>query len=141
MCMFVDRCLFFCTFSLGHYVVCSSSIYGVWLLLWYLQTLLHMSGWMLVIDTVPLEITPLKTGGELRCSGEVSSSCSTSGIRRVNLVTNLVISHEWGKDREVFYDKWNVSFKFSFLWLDLTGIQCIIKNLCNYPHFWKGRWI
>ena len=25
---FVDRCLSFCTFSLGHCVVCSSSIYG-----------------------------------------------------------------------------------------------------------------
>jgi hypothetical protein len=36
----------------------------------------------------------LKTGGELRCSGRVSSSCSTSGTRRVNLVTNPVISHE-----------------------------------------------
>ena len=30
---------------------------------------------------------PLKTGGELRCSRRVSSSCSTSGTRRVNLVT------------------------------------------------------
>ena len=38
--------------------------------------------------------TPLKTGGELRCSGRVSSSCSTSGTRRVNLATNPVISHE-----------------------------------------------
>ena len=36
---FVDRCLSFCTFSFGHCVVCSSSIYGFWLLLWYLQTL------------------------------------------------------------------------------------------------------
>ena len=44
--------------------------------------------------------TPLKTGGELRCSGRVSSSCSTSGTRRVNLVTNTVINR--GKDREVF---------------------------------------
>ena len=35
-------------------------------------------------------------------TGRVSSSCSTSGTRRVNLVTNPVISHEWGKDREVF---------------------------------------
>ena len=32
--------------------------------------------------------TPLKTRGELRCSGKVGSSCSTSGTRRVNLVTN-----------------------------------------------------
>jgi hypothetical protein len=37
---FIDRCLSFCTFSFGHCVVCSSSIYGFWLPLWYLQTLL-----------------------------------------------------------------------------------------------------
>jgi hypothetical protein len=46
--------------------------------------------------------TPLQTGGELICSGRVSSSCSTSGTCCVNLVTNPVISREWGKDREVF---------------------------------------
>jgi hypothetical protein len=46
--------------------------------------------------------TPLKPGSELRCSGRVSSSCSTSGTSHVNLLTNPVISHEWGKDREVF---------------------------------------
>ena len=40
--------------------------------------------------------TPLKTGGELRCSGRVSSS--TNDNRRVNLVTNPVLSREWGKD-------------------------------------------
>jgi hypothetical protein len=47
--------------------------------------------------------TPLKTGmwGELRCSGRVSSSCTTRCTYRVNLATNPVISHEWGKDREV----------------------------------------
>jgi hypothetical protein len=37
---FVDRCLSFCTFSFCHCVVCSSSTYGFWLPLWYLQTLL-----------------------------------------------------------------------------------------------------
>ena len=37
---FVNRCLSFCTFSFGHCVVCFSSIYGFWLPLWYLQTLL-----------------------------------------------------------------------------------------------------
>jgi len=37
---FVNRCLFFCTFSFGHCVVCSSPMYGFWLPLWYLQTLL-----------------------------------------------------------------------------------------------------
>jgi hypothetical protein len=45
--------------------------------------------------------TPLKTGGELRCSGRLISSCSTSGTRRVNLVTNPVINRECGKNREV----------------------------------------
>jgi hypothetical protein len=45
--------------------------------------------------------TPLKTGDEFMCSGRVSSSCSTSGTRRVNIVTNPVISREWGKDQEV----------------------------------------
>jgi hypothetical protein len=60
--------------------------------------------------------TPVKTGGELRCSGRVSSSCSTSGTRRVNLVTNPVISREWGKDREVF------TTSGTYLWLFVTQI-------------------
>jgi hypothetical protein len=36
------------------------------------------------------------------CSRRVRSSFSTSDIRRVNLVTNPVISHERGKDRDDF---------------------------------------
>ena len=39
---FVDRCLFFCTFSFRHCVFCSSSIYGFWLHLWYLQARLQV---------------------------------------------------------------------------------------------------
>jgi hypothetical protein len=46
--------------------------------------------------------TPLKTRGELRCTGGISSSYFTSGTRHVNLVTNPVINHEWGMDRKVF---------------------------------------
>jgi hypothetical protein len=46
-------------------------------------------------------MNPTKNWGELRCSGRVNSSCSTSGTCRVNLVINPVISREWGKDREV----------------------------------------
>jgi len=42
---FADRCLLFCTFSFGHCVVCSSSIYRFWLSLWYLQTLLPINIW------------------------------------------------------------------------------------------------
>ena len=43
---FVDRCLSFCTFSFGHCVVCSSSKYGFWLPIWYLQTLLLSIRWL-----------------------------------------------------------------------------------------------
>ena len=35
------------------------------------------------------------------CSGRVGSSFSISGTRRVNLVTDPMISHELGNDREV----------------------------------------
>jgi hypothetical protein len=45
---FVDRCLSFCTFSFGHYVVCSSSIYGFWLPLWYLQTPLKKCSFLVI---------------------------------------------------------------------------------------------
>jgi hypothetical protein len=38
--------------------------------------------------------TPLKIGDKFRCSGRESSSCSTSGTRRVNLVINSVISQD-----------------------------------------------
>ena len=45
--------------------------------------------------------TSLKTGSELRCSGRVGSSCSTSGTRRITLVTNTVIRRECGTDQKV----------------------------------------
>ena len=54
---FVDRCLFFCTFSFGHCVVCSSSIYGFWLPLWYLQTLLNIMGEGRVVSMQSVSIT------------------------------------------------------------------------------------
>ena len=37
--------------------------------------------------------TPLKTEGELMCSGKVSSSCSTIGTRHVTLLTKPMINH------------------------------------------------
>ena len=56
---------------------------------------------------------PPKTGGEPVCSGRESNSCSNSGTRRVNLVTNPVISHEWEKDREVFTTSGTYSWSFA----------------------------
>ena len=40
--------------------------------------------------------TPLKPVGEFGRSGRINSSCATSDIRCVNLVTNPVISHGGG---------------------------------------------
>jgi hypothetical protein len=47
--------------------------------------------------------TPIKTMGEPSCSRRVSSSCSTSDTRRVNLATNPAINHGRGKDRDSCY--------------------------------------
>ena len=70
-------------------------------------------------DRIPR--TPLKTGVELMCSGRVSSSCSTIDTPRVNLVTNPVISHERGKDWEVF------ATSRTYIWPDVikhSSIKC-----------------
>jgi hypothetical protein len=67
--------------------------------------------------------TLLKAGGELMCSGRVGSSFPTSGTLCVNLVTNTMISHEWGKDMASFY-------------LILTYINSISYRWCYH---WKGE--
>jgi hypothetical protein len=46
---FVNRCLSLCTFSFGHCVFCSSSIYGFWLCHWYRQTLLTEHGRLWIV--------------------------------------------------------------------------------------------
>jgi hypothetical protein len=44
---------------------------------------------------------PTKISGELRGSKRASSSCSSSVTRRVTLVTNRVINHEWRNNGNV----------------------------------------
>jgi hypothetical protein len=56
--------------------------------------------------------TSLKADGEIRCFWRISSSCSTCGNSSVTLVTNPVISHEWGKDRIVITT--NGTYPWSF---------------------------
>ena len=56
--------------------------------------------------------TPLKSGGKLRYSWWVSSSCSTSDTHRVTLVRNQVINHEWGKNRIVITTKETLPWSF-----------------------------
>ena len=59
---FVDRCLSYCTFSFGHCVVYSSSIYEFWLPLWYLQTLLSWF-WLTCLGPLVLLLLNFKLFG------------------------------------------------------------------------------
>jgi len=76
--------------------------------------------------------TPLKTRGELRCSGRVGSSCSTIDTRRVNLVTNLLISHEIGNRYSM--NRTNLPY-FIFLVLDRDNLYVL-----HVPCFTKLRY-
>jgi hypothetical protein len=82
---FVDRCLSFCTFSLGHCVVCSSSIDGFWLSLWYLQTLLPPGIWLQTADdghnSLPFEslLVKLKKVVVLFVNIMIIGTCSLTG--------------------------------------------------------------
>jgi hypothetical protein len=67
-------------------------------------------------------MNPVKTGGELRCSGRVGSSCSISGTCRVTLATNLVISHEWGKERKVFMTSGTYMWSLIVIFMFICGI-------------------
>ena len=82
--------------------------------------------------------TPLNTRGEFRCSWMVSRACSTSDTRRVNLVTNPVISHERGKDQEVLTTSgpypWSfVTQIFCNTWFSLTTFF-VLPNNHNLSH-------
>ena len=64
--------------------------------------------------------TLLKTGGELRCFGRVSSPCSTSDIRRVNQVTKYFL-----------YDMPNCHFyDCDIVWLT----NCAFNSVALYMH-------
>ena len=77
--------------------------------------------------------TPLKTGGELRCSGRVGNSCSTSDTRRVNLVINPVISHEQGKNREVFTT--SGTYPLSFVTQIFHNVNQVIMATVTFSKF------
>jgi len=77
--------------------------------------------------------TPLKTWGERRCSGKVGSSCYTSATRRANLVTNPVISHEWGKTgkciRQIEHIRCNLWHIYS---ITVNHVMYIHAHICQY---------
>ena len=61
--------------------------------------------------------TTLKTRGELGWSEQVSSSCSTSGIRRVTPVTNPVILVMDAERTRLWLRNWNKKHNLFILWL------------------------
>jgi hypothetical protein len=87
---FVDHCLSFCPFSFAHCVVCTPSIYGFWLPFGIFKLFCKFIYWLQLTHKTKVGVTrtPLATGVRLMCSGRVSSSCSTSGTRRIILVKN-----------------------------------------------------
>jgi hypothetical protein len=77
--------------------------------------------------------TPLNTGSELRCSGRVGSSCSTSET----CATNPVISLERGK-LDCDYDKRNISVAICDTdipqWLSRDGDRKTLKRWLQLNH-------
>ena len=62
-------------------------------------------------------------GVELSCSGIVISSCSTSGTRRLTLVTNPLRSNECGKD-------WiTIMTNGTYLWSIVTVNQVMVETV------------
>ena len=78
--------------------------------------------------------TPLKTGGELGCSGRVGSSCSTSGIRNDNFcLLYLWLPSSWDHQIPIilFIRDLNVD---TCTPLKCPGGFCFVALLCWY--FW-----
>ena len=59
---------------------------------------------------------PPKNGGELVCSGRISSSCSTNDTRLATLVTNPMIYHEWWRHQIM------ITKDGTYLWSFVTHI-------------------
>jgi len=88
--------LSFCTFSFGHCVVCSSSIYGFWLPLWHLQTLLiyFVKIWVNCINKWITVNWPIKPPG----TAYWRSFCSANNDRILDLIGLHVNLPSWSLD-------------------------------------------
>jgi hypothetical protein len=85
---FVDRCLSWCTFSFGHCVVCSPSIYGFWLPLWYLKTLLGR----VVLSVIKIFITSNSHNNHCHGRGRIVVGLTTT-CAIMTITTNVVSSN------------------------------------------------
>jgi hypothetical protein len=78
--------------------------------------------------------TPLKTGGELRCSGKVSSSCSTSGTRVHPLF-------KWGSCHSIFSFLCSACMSVIVLYVHLrftsSDYPLVSSNYSCIKIFWK----
>jgi hypothetical protein len=74
--------------------------------------------------------TPLKAGGEITCSGMVSSSCSTRGTRRVNLVKKVehIRGHLWNRYSIAVNQVMVATVKRSKWWLNLTKRNLLFSS-------------
>jgi hypothetical protein len=81
--------------------------------------------------------TPLETGDELSCFRRVSSSCSSSDTRRVNLVTNpVIIIYNSNKHFHSSFTHTLLPFCFSKIfdcsWHSVLNLKSWKKNLITY---------
>jgi hypothetical protein len=67
-----------------------------------------------------------------------SISCSTSGTRRVKLVTNLMIGHEWGMDREVLRGG-SPSFCLFFFDIRILITPLVSSNSSRITIYWLWK--
>ena len=105
---FVDRCTSFCTLSFGHCIVCSSSIYGFWLSLCYLQTLLSITIFWVIYENWIWQF-PLAKNVDI-----------STGKRKIK------------QDKKTFSYSW--IFRFSLWLFQVFTLSCFRVNISLSPY-------
>ena len=131
---FVDRYLSFCTFSFHYCVVCSSSTYGFWLSLWYLQGLLRSKHiWLfnvlqrtqmqsLFLFNTRFKFQNITIIFNYHSKVAVSRECN----KRWRLHQNCC--HYQNEFRKLIDDKWRMSY-----------VDCIMSSGGNHVNF--SEWL
>jgi hypothetical protein len=81
--------------------------------------------------------TPPHTGYEVSCSERVSSSCSTSGIQRFNLVTNPVINHAWRTVWKMITTSWTYPWSFVTHIFNKSKVHSVPNDISYRNYIWK----
>jgi hypothetical protein len=122
---FVDRCLSFCLLSFGHCVVCSSSMYGFWLLLWYLQTFRVTRSLVLYVCFVDyyLSFCLFSFGHCVVCSSSIYGFWLLLWYLQTVLVTRSLVLYV------VFCT--SLFVLLSFIFWSLCSLSCDLRLLIN----------